>query len=89
MKVILYMPLGEKDEYGGYQAKNKKNPLWTEYPHPDLTHTKLPFTNCIPASDVPHFSPTDSAVIWLEMGDLYSRRKQLIGLQLRLDPQKI
>lgn len=26
MKVILYMPLGEKDEYGGYQAKNKKKP---------------------------------------------------------------
>lgn len=42
-----------------------------ECPHPDLTHAELPFANCIPASDVPHFGPTDSAVIWLEMEALH------------------
>ncbi len=44
----------------------KKKSL-SKYRHPDLTHAKLPFANCISASYVPHFSPTDSSVIWLEM----------------------
>lgn len=50
---------GIKDDGDVTQANKKKNP---RYLHPDLTHTKLPFANCICASDVPHFGPPLSLV---------------------------
>lgn len=58
-----------------------------QYHHPHLTHTKVPFPNCIPASHILHFGPAVSAVIWLQMEALYVLRDQPLSLQLRLDPE--